>query len=63
MTPAVKYGIKVAGVGLYGFLVSLQAGLPGISGDDLATAAIAGGIGALVFAGLAKTGLENPGGE
>ena len=63
MTATQKYLVKVAGVGVYGFLVYLQAQqiANGLSWDDLLGAVIAGGIGALGFAGLAKTPLENPG--
>lgn len=66
MTPTTKWLAKAVGVGLYGALVSLaavRAAGVDLGAGELEDAAIAGGIGLLSFLGLAKTPLENPGGE
>jgi hypothetical protein len=62
VTPTQKFVLKCVLIGAYATIVSLQVNLPGISGDDLTTALIAGAIGALAYAGIgAATTLEAPG--
>ena len=66
MTPLTKFVLKAVGVGVYGFLVSLQAARAAgvdLGADQLIDALIAGGLGGLGFTGLAATPLENPQGE
>lgn len=66
MSPQTKWLAKSAGVGLYAFFTALAAvraaGID-VGWSEVEDAAIAGAIGLLGFLGLAKTPLENPGGE
>lgn len=66
MTPTTKWILKAVGVGLYVTLSALAtthtAGVE-LGWSELEDAVIAGGLGLLGFLGLAKTPLENPGGE
>ena len=62
MSPTAKYVVKCVGFGIYGFLVSLQVALPGLSVDELVAATVAGAIGGLGYAGIGyATTLEAPG--
>lgn len=59
MSPGSRYVFRVILVGVAAMLASLQANLPGVSGDDLAQAGIAGAIIGLGYAGIgAATPLE-----
>lgn len=51
-SPTSRYVLRTALVGVASALASLQANLPGVSGDDVVQAVIAGAILALGYAGI-----------